>query len=93
LTPLHISFAVLEAFDVHSSLRALAHGAHEANPLFASLDRWPGAATAVKAGSTLAIVLLTRKVSRYHPKSAVLTMIALDSAYSWIVAHNYRVAH
>jgi Domain of unknown function (DUF5658) len=91
LTPLNVSFALLQALDVHSSMRAIERGGREANPVFESLDQWP-AAVAVKAASTLGVVLLTNTLSRRHPKRAVLTMIALDSAYCWIVAHNYSAA-
>lgn len=90
LVPLYVSFAALEALDVHSSLRAIDRGAREANPLFAGLDRWPSAVGALKGGSFAAVVLLTEKMRRRHPKAALLTMIALNSSYCWIVAHNYR---
>ena len=47
---------------------------------------------AVKAGTSAATAYLAERISKKHPKRAVVLMAVLNSAYVAIVAHNYRVA-
>ena len=85
------SFVALQALDLHSTRLALDAGGREANPVMRALlggDRLP----MVKAAGTGAILLLTERMRRHNRRAALLTMIALDSAYATIVAHNYAIA-
>ena len=90
---LYVSFGLLQLLDAQSTSRALASGAREANPLFGGIAHHPvrlmGAKTAVAAGT----VLLVERVRKRHPRLAIATMIALNSAYEVVTVRNSRVAH
>ena len=90
LLPLYVSFAALQALDAHSTLRALDNGAAEANPLMAGLAGTPAALVAVKAGVAASTIYLVEKVRVKSRGAAIALMVALNSAYAAIVAHNYR---
>lgn len=91
LIPLYVSFATLQALDIHSTRRAIAAGASEVNPV---VGRWlgePVALTAAKAGVAVGIVMLTERFRKQHPRAATLTMVGLNAAMTVVVAHNYSV--
>jgi len=46
----------------------------------------------LKAGTAAGVVLITERLWRRNRTAAVITMIALNSAYATIAAHNYRTA-
>ncbi len=87
-----VSFGALQALDAHSTMKALKAGGSEANPLMSGIVSKPAAFYAVKAGTAVATALMAEKMSRNHPKAAMVMMAVLNSAYVAIVAHNYRVA-
>jgi hypothetical protein len=87
-----VSFAALQVLDAHSTLRALKSGGHEANPAMSGIASRPGALFAVKAGTAAATAYFAERLSKNHPKRAIVLMAILNSAYAAIVAHNYRVA-
>jgi len=91
LVPLYISFAALQALDVHSTLNAIHAGAQEGNPMMASVVSSPPAVIASKAAATVGIVFLTEKLKKQHPRAAFVTMVALNSACAAVVANNYAV--
>jgi hypothetical protein len=92
LTPLCIVYSGLQTLDVHSTLRALDAGAREGNPIFAPmLPGSSGLLIATKAATSAGMFLLTDRLRRQHPRTAVWTMIVLDSVYATVVAHNYAV--
>jgi hypothetical protein len=78
---LYTSFGLLQALDAHSTSRVagLAH-----RPILLM-----GAKTAVTAGT----IVLMERFRKRHPKAAMLTMMALNSAYAVIVVRNSRIAH
>jgi hypothetical protein len=90
---LYTSFGLLQALDAHSTTRALASGATESNAVIGGLAHRPillmGAKTAVTAGT----IALMQRFRKRHPKAALVTMMALDSAYAVIVVRNSRIAH
>jgi hypothetical protein len=92
MTSLYASTAVMQALDVHSTLRALDRGAVEANPLMAGTARNKAAFIAIKAGVALSTVMAARNMSKRNKVAAVLTLVAINSAYAMIVNHNYKVA-
>ena len=89
---LYVSFAALQALDAHSTLKALSGGAHEANPLMQNVAGNPGALLAVKAGTTAATIFFAEHLAKKSPIASLAVMVAMNSAYATIVAHNYRVA-
>jgi len=91
LVPLYISFAALQALDIHSTLRAPAYGGREANPVVDGMLGSPAAFVAAKAGVTAAVCVASERLWKRNKAAAIVTMIALDSAYAAIVAHNYAL--
>lgn len=89
---LYVSTAVMQALDVHSTLRALDNGAIENNPLMTQVSRNKTAFIALKAGVALSTVMAARHMSKRNKVAAALTLIAINSAYAMVVNHNYRVA-
>jgi hypothetical protein len=91
LLPLYVSFTALQFADVHSTLSALDAGGREGNPVFVGF-RSPAGMLAVKAGLALGTTYAVERLRKRSPRTAVVLMIALNSAYAGIVAHNYAVA-
>ena len=92
MTSLYASTAVMQALDVHSTFSALGNGAREANPFMASASGNKATFIAIKAGVTLSTVLAARNMAKRNKVAAVLTLVAINSAYAMVVSHNYRVA-
>jgi hypothetical protein len=92
MASLYASTAVMQALDVHSTMRALDRGAVEANPLMSGATRNKAAFIALKAGVALSTVMAARNMSKRNKVAAVLTLVAVNSAYAMIVNHNYKVA-
>jgi Domain of unknown function (DUF5658) len=90
LLPLYVSFAALQFIDLHSTLSALEGGAREGNPVFAG--RSPAAMLAVKAGVAVGTTFAVERLRKRSPRTAVVLMIALNSAYAAVVANNYAIA-
>jgi hypothetical protein len=91
LLPLYVSFTALQFADVHSTLSARAAGGLEGNPVFTGL-RSPAGMVAVKVGLALGTTYAVERLRKRSPRTAVVLMIALNSTYAGIVAHNYAVA-
>jgi hypothetical protein len=93
LVPLYVSFAALQALDLHSTRAALDRGYAEANPVMAPFVRHRGAALAFKVATTgVTIFAVERLWRREHRTAAVITMIAANAGYAFIVSQNYRKA-
>ena len=92
IVPLYVSFAVLQALDVHSTTRALNRGGVEANPLMRGVAQQPLALMAVKAGGAASTIWLTSKLAKRSRTGAFILMAAVNSAYALVVTHNYRAA-
>ena len=92
LMPLYLTYATLQALDVHSTLRALDRGAVEANPLMKNLTESPASLVAVKAASAAGVLYTTEQLWKRNPAAAVVFMIAANSAMAWVVQNNYRAA-
>ena len=90
LMPLYLTYATLQALDVHSTLRALDRGAVEANPLMKNLTENPVSLMAVKAASAAGVLYTTEQLWKKNPAAAVVFMIAANSAMAWVVQNNYR---
>jgi len=89
---LYATTAVMQALDVHSTLRALDRGGVEANPLMAGVTKNKAAFIALKAGVAFSSVMAARNMSKRNKVAAVLTLVAINSAYAMVINHNYRVA-
>ncbi|HSL20658.1 MAG TPA: DUF5658 family protein [Vicinamibacterales bacterium] len=91
LTASYVSFIALEALDAHSTLRVLANGGREANPVLRGVVGQPAAFIAVKAAGGATAIWATEKLRRKHPRGAFVLMVVLNSALATVVAHNYSL--
>jgi hypothetical protein len=89
---LYASTAAMQALDVHSTLTAFRQGAVEANPLMKGIAGNKTAFIAMKAGMAASTILATRNMAKRNKVAAVVTAIAINSAYAYVVNHNYKVA-
>ena len=87
-----VSFAALQALDLHSTFRALGTGAQESNPVLGGFANNKAAMIGVKAATTVGTIYLVRKFGVKNRVASTILMAAANSAYAIIVAHNYRVA-
>jgi len=92
LVPLYVMFGGLQALDAHSTITAVEAGAREANPVVRHALGTPGGMLVLKGATAAAVVVLSERLWPHNRTAAVLTMIALNSAYITIAAHNYRSA-
>ena len=90
LMPLYLSYATLQALDIHSTMRALDRGAVEANPLMKNLTASPASLVAVKAAGAAGVLYTTEQLWKKNPMAAVVFMVAANSGMAWVVQHNYR---
>jgi hypothetical protein len=92
MNSLYASTAVMQALDVHSTLAALNSGGVEANPMMSGLTGNKAAFIAVKAAVATTTILATRQLAKRNKVAAVVTLVAINSAYAFVASHNYRVA-
>jgi hypothetical protein len=91
LVPLQVSFALLQAFDVHSTMRALANGGVEANPVVASFVDKPAALFVLKGATTASVLYFTSRIAKHNRTAAIVTMIGLNCGYGLVAWHNYAI--
>ncbi|CAN5516402.1 hypothetical protein BH23ACI1_BH23ACI1_13590 [soil metagenome] len=91
LVPLYVSFGVLQVLDTHSTTRALARGAVEANPMMKGIAGNQVGLLAVKGAGTAGVVFVTEKMWKRNRTAAVVFMVATNSAMAWVVQRNYQV--
>jgi hypothetical protein len=91
LTGLYVSFAGLEALDVHSTLRAIENGGVESNPAIGGVASNSASLIAVKAATGGAVIWMAEKIRKQHPTVAMALMAGLNSAMAIVVAHNYSI--
>jgi hypothetical protein len=90
---MYVSFAALQALDTDSTLRAIARGGREANPLVRGALESPAALIALKAGTAAGMIVVGERLRKHHPAAAIVLMGAVDAAYAAIVVHNYHIAN
>lgn len=89
---LYASTAAMQALDVHSTLSALKLGAVEANPMMKGVARNKAAFIALKAGMAASTILASRNMAKRNKIAAIATMVAVNTAYAFVISHNYKVA-
>jgi hypothetical protein len=92
LVPLYVSYATLQALDIHSTISGLDRGAAEANPLMKRMTTLPAGLIAVKVASTAGVFYTTERLWKNNRVAAVVFMVGANSAMAWVVQHNYRAA-
>jgi len=90
LPALQVTFGALQIMDVVSTRRALNAGLTEGNTAMRGVVDRPLAVAAVKVGATAATIFLVNRVARKNRAAAILTMVAINSAYSFVVVRNIR---
>lgn len=91
LNSLYVSTIAMQALDVHSTLSAMRSGAVEGNPLMAGVAGHRAAFIAVKAGVAASTVFAAQKLAKHNKVAAIVTLMAINSAYAYVVNHNYRI--
>jgi hypothetical protein len=89
LIPLYASFAALQLVDMHSTWRALNHGAVEANPLLSGVAGNKAVLLTVKTAGTAAVIAVSERLRKKSRTAAVILMISANSGMTWVVEHNY----
>lgn len=92
LNSLYASTAMMQALDLHSTLKAFGAGATEGNPLMSGVTKNTAAFALTKAAVAAVTILATRKIAKKHKIAAVLTLVAVNSAYAMVVSRNYALA-
>ena len=92
LMSLYVSTAAMQALDVHSTLTVMKQGGGEQNPFMQGVAGNTGALIAMKAGVAAGTIFATHKASKRNKVAAIVTAVAINSAYLFVVSHNYRVA-
>ena len=89
---LYVSTAVTQALDVHSTLKALGHGAVETNPLLTGITGNKAAFIAVKSAVAAGSIYAASRLAKRNKVAAVASLVAINVAYGLVAHHNYRVA-
>lgn len=92
MTSLYVTTAVVQGLDTHSTLSAIHVGARERNPMMSYLTSHPPVFVALKAGAAAGLIVAGRRLAKHSKLRAAIALIAIDSTYALIVAHNYKVA-
>jgi hypothetical protein len=93
LHSLYATTAALQLLDVDSTLKSLNRGAIETNPLMSGIVKNRAAFTVTKAGIAAATIYAAHKIGKDNKVAAVLTLVAINSAYAMIVKNNYAIAN
>ena len=92
LNSLYVSTAVMQALDVHSTFSAFNRGAVEANPMVTPIASSPAALLAAKSAVAATTIYAAHRLSKRNKAAAIGMLVAVNSAYAFVVAHNYHVA-
>lgn len=92
LNSLYVSTAVMQGLDVHSTFAVLSNGGGEGNPVMSGLVTNKAAFIGIKAGIATGTILAARQIAKRNKVAAIATLVAINSAYAFVVQHNYRVA-
>lgn len=93
IVALCVSSAVLHALDVRSTYAVIERGGAEGNPMLAGVVPNKAAFIALKAGVAVSTIFAATQVAKHHKVAGVVTLIALNSVYASVVAHNVSLAH
>ena len=93
LVPLYVSFSALQVLDIHSTWRAVDHGAVEANPVLRGVVENQVGLVALKAAGTAGLIYASEKIWKRNRTASIIFMVAANSAMAWVVQNNYRAVH
>lgn len=86
LTTLYASYAGLQAYDVYSTRQALSRGGREANPLMQGVADSSAGMIAVKAGVTLATILVAERMWKRNNKMGAIAVLVASNGVAAVVA-------
>jgi hypothetical protein len=92
LLPFYASTAALQMLDVRSTLQVIRLGGSEGNPILHGLAAHPAMFVSVKAAIAAVSIYSAHRIAKHSKVGAIVTMVALNSVYGMVVAHNYQVA-
>jgi Domain of unknown function (DUF5658) len=92
LLPFYASTAALQILDVRSTLQVIKLGGSEGNPMLRGLAAHPAMFVGVKAAVAAVSIYSAQRLAKHSRVGAIATMVALNSVYAMVVAHNYQVA-
>jgi hypothetical protein len=92
LKSLYASTAIMQGLDFHSTMAVLKRGGGEGNPLMAGVVSNKAAFLGIKAGVAAGSIMAARQIGKRNKVAAVATLLAINSAYAFVVQHNYKVA-
>jgi Domain of unknown function (DUF5658) len=92
MVPFYVTSAVLQAMDVHSTLRVLELGGREGNPMLAGLVNNRPAFIAVKGAVAAGTIYAVSRIAKHNKIAAMAMSMALNSTYAMVVSHNYKLA-
>jgi hypothetical protein len=92
LLPFYASTAALQMLDVRSTLQVIKLGGSEGNPILHGLAAHPAMFVGVKAAIAAVSIYSAHRIAKHSKVGAIATMVALNSVYGMVVAHNYQVA-
>jgi hypothetical protein len=91
LPALYASLVALQGFDIYSTNRAIANGAHEANPMMQGVVGNPALFYGVKAVATVAPMLAAERMWKTNKARAVAVMLISNGVMAAVAAHNASV--
>jgi hypothetical protein len=92
LVGLYASTVTLQMLDVRSTYAVIGRGGAEGNPVMAGVVQNKGSFIALKAGLAAGTILAAHQLAKHNKVAAVVTLVALNSAYASVVAHNFDLA-
>jgi len=91
LPAFYASLAALQLFDGYSTTRALAGGAHEANPVMEFVVNKPVAFWSVKAAMAVGPALAAERMWKSNKAGAIALMVVSNGMMAAVAAHNAKV--
>ena len=92
LSAMYVSLAALEGYDAYSTLKAVKHGAVEANPLMSGLVGHPVGFLVAKSAVTVASIYAAERLWRTHQRrSAAIMMVLTNGMMAVVAARNASV--
>jgi hypothetical protein len=88
LPALYVGLGGLNVVDGYTTMRGLARGATEANPLMRGIGGHSAALWAVKGGATAGSVYLAERLWRQNRRGAAIAVMALSNGMMAVVAAN-----
>lgn len=93
LVGLYASTVALQMLDVRSTYAVIERGGAEGNPIMAGIVSSKGAFVAMKAGLAASTILAARQIAKHNKVAAIITLVAVNSVYASVVAHNFNLAN